>query len=642
MGILKKILSLPAAFFRLTGGLFAHAGRGIWQLLCRSKRFARFAYVTLPAKRDKVIQFIKNNRFSRFIRRNRLKIIIPFTVLVIAFFVMLGMSVKNSENSDYFPEYVPLPQYGMRVFTYKTFDQSDTKHGAIYLNWNDGVLNLAEGETTAKIKAEVYPINMSDTEIEWSVSDEEYATIDRDGNIEAKAPGRVRIYANMVNYGVTAEAKLLIRQPVTGMILPTSTLTLLNGGSARYLEARIFPSTATNKNVIWSSKNPRIATVDRNGTVKPVSVGMTEITAVTEDGGFEARCFVTVVNPSVDVEKITLRNGDDMNMREGDNINAIVTVDPVNARNKTLKWSSDNEAVATVSQAGRIRAVGEGNANITAESVNGVRTVFAVAVSAAEKVPEEPENEETASGTVIYTSYDETFPQAVTSQMEQNPPPKIWTSGGGVSASEAETAEYMNPNNYFEDAYKYQFLDLSAPNGVSEEALNSYLADKGVLKGQGATFIKAAKEYGVSEIYLVVHACLETGNGTSQLARGVALNGTTVYNMFGIGAYDSSAVASGSLRAYQLGWTSVEDAITGGAQWISEHYINSGMTRQNTLYKMRWNPERPGYHQYATDIRWAVEQSVNIGKMMRSFADASVTFEVPVYNGMIPPVISMD
>ena len=60
------------------------------------------------------------------------------------------------------------------------------------------------------------------------------------------------------------------------------------------------------------------------------------------------------------------------------------------------------------------------------------------------------------------------------------------------------------------------------------------------MKGMGAAFIEAAKEYNVSEVYLVAHACLESGNGTSQLATGVEVNGTTVYNLFGIGAYDAN------------------------------------------------------------------------------------------------------
>ena len=59
-----------------------------------------------------------------------------------------------------------------------------------------------------------------------------------------------------------------------------------------------------------------------------------------------------------------------MTIKVGDSVNAI-TVSPSNARNKTLKWSSDDTKIATVSQAGRIRGVSVGTANITVETTNG-------------------------------------------------------------------------------------------------------------------------------------------------------------------------------------------------------------------------------------------------------------------------------
>ena len=200
----------------------------------------------------------------------------------------------------------------------------------------------------------------------------------------------------------------------------------------------------------------------------------------------------------------------------------------------------------------------------------------------------------------------------------------------------------MNPSNYYTDAYKYQFLDLSRTNNVSEELLNSYLADKGVLRGMGAVFIEAAKEYNVSEVYLVAHACLESGNGTSRLATGVDVNGTTVYNLFGINAYDANPLGGGSSKAYSEGWTSVEKAIRGGARWISQYYVNRAGNRQNTLYKMLWNPEQPGEHQYATDVGWAVKQAISIEKIFAEFADASLSYDVPVYSGQIPPTVGAE
>lgn len=602
--------------------------------LCRNKTIARFAYVTFPIKRKKTLEFLKKYRY---------KIIIPAAICVAAVVTLLASMPKDTENSDYYARGDDTADFGMVLQHYSTFDHSEKTHIAVALSWTDGAINLEGGKALTRLKAEVFPINLENPEIIWTTSDENIATVDQNGKIEATAPGRVEIFARLKNYSRVSKAKLSVRQPVTGIILPTSTMTLDAGGSARYLNARIFPANASNKSVTWKSKNTKVARVDSNGTVKPVGIGMTEITATTEDGNFEGHCFVTVVNPSVDVEKISLQNQNDMNLRVGDNINAIVTVSPSNARNKTLKWSSDNEAVASVSQTGRIRGVSEGEAYITAESVNGRKSTFLVTVGATdEKDPfnlGEDEDEFIADGTVTYTPYDLTFPQAVRIQMAQNPPPKIWAYGGLIAASEAETAEHMNPNNYFEDAYKYQFLDLSRTSGVSAETLNSYLADKGVLRGMGQTFIDAAREYNVNEVYLVAHACLESGNGASQLARGVTVNGETVYNLFGIAAYDSDALAGGSQKAYREGWTSVESAIIGGARWISDYYVNSADTRQNTLYKMLWNPERPGYHQYATDIGWAVKQAVSMNSIFEYMPEAVFSYDVPVYNGMIPPTI---
>ena len=56
-----------------------------------------------------------------------------------------------------------------------------------------------------------------------------------------------------------------------------------------------------------------------------------EITATTEDGGFEAKCFVNVVNSYVDVQTLSVKNTDAMTIKVGDSVNAIVTVSPSNA-----------------------------------------------------------------------------------------------------------------------------------------------------------------------------------------------------------------------------------------------------------------------------------------------------------------------
>ncbi|WP_409302915.1 glucosaminidase domain-containing protein [Peribacillus sp. SCS-155] len=231
------------------------------------------------------------------------------------------------------------------------------------------------------------------------------------------------------------------------------------------------------------------------------------------------------------------------------------------------------------------------------------------------------------------TDYGLSLEEAADMQMKVNP--QTDSSGSWSTAPRSEVEHYLNPANFAQTSTAYyQFLVLSSYAGTDQDELNNkILAGKGVLEGKGSSYITAAKEYGVNEIYLVSHSLLETGNGLSRLANGVAVNGVTVYNVYGIGAIDSDPLGGGSQFAYEQGWTSVEKAIEGGAKFVADNYISKG---QNTLYKMRWNPdgmERYGYanHQYASDVGWAVKQTDRIVSMYNQLSRYTLVFDLPTY-----------
>ena len=95
------------------------------------------------------------------------------------------------------------------------------------------------------------------------------------------------------------------------------------------------------------------------------------------------------------------------------------------------------------------------------------------------------------------------------------------TAGKWEDANYDEIKNAMDPIRLAkDDEYKYQFLLLDQPQYLPVSALNKLLEGKGVLEGQGASFSQAAKKYGINEIYLISHALIETGNGTSDLAKG--------------------------------------------------------------------------------------------------------------------------
>ncbi|PKI22799.1 autolysin [Staphylococcus succinus] len=211
------------------------------------------------------------------------------------------------------------------------------------------------------------------------------------------------------------------------------------------------------------------------------------------------------------------------------------------------------------------------------------------------------------------------------------------TPGKWEDANATEIKNAMDSNKLANDpTQKYQFLRLDKSQNISADDLNKLLVGKGILEGQGEAFSEAAKTNNINEVYLISHALLETGNGTSTLANGgdvindevVTDKQTKYYNMFGIGAVDRDPIKQGFITAKNNGWDSVKKAIIGGAGFIADSYINKG---QNTLYKMRWNPENPGVHQYATDVAWASHNATRIKNFYDSMGKLGKYFDINTY-----------
>ncbi|WP_265437148.1 N-acetylglucosaminidase [Aeromonas media] len=230
---------------------------------------------------------------------------------------------------------------------------------------------------------------------------------------------------------------------------------------------------------------------------------------------------------------------------------------------------------------------------------------------------------------VSYTHYKYPLSYALDKQMAIpfQYAPKV---GNYKIASRDEILVNLTPDDDFTKDSIYQFLDLSKYSEVSDDEINRFLLGQGVLEGKGSVFTSAAKKYNVSEVYLVSHASLETGRGTSGFARGKDFNGIKVYNMYGINVRDDKP-SLGTKYAFDKGWDSIDKAINGGAKWISDNFVNHPKYKQNTLYKMRWNPALPGEHQYASDVLWAKHQIPNMKKRFDIFPDAVLYIDVPVY-----------
>ena len=392
------------------------------------------------------------------------------------------------------------------------------------------------------------------------------------------------------------------------------------------IETDVMPINATDKKVRFKTRDVTIAQVDANGVVTPTGKAGETIIDIT-CGKAKSRMKISVIKPvkGVAISQGTLTLYADKPVAA--QLEALVS--PDDATVKDIIWTSGDESIAYVDKDGFVYPNGVGSTEIIAETVDGgYKASCAVTVTTWEKRKDDIP--------VTYSSYNITVEEMAEKQMSASP--TVFTTGI-YAATEEEVLSFVNPENLVGSYNKYQFLDLGEQNGISAETLDAYLKGKGVLSGKGDVFKAAAEENNISEVYLVIHACLESGSGMSTLANGVDFDGTVVYNLFGIGAVDSDPIYGGASYAYSEGWTTVEDAIWGGAKWISENYINNRNYRQNTLYKMRWNPESPANHQYATDIEWPSKQAEDMAAMFEAFPSASYRYEIPVYRGMKKPRI---
>lgn len=153
----------------------------------------------------------------------------------------------------------------------------------------------------------------------------------------------------------------------TNVILSKTSLALKPKQSTT-IKASVFPSTVTNKSVVWWSSNPKVATV-KNGKIVAKSAGTTIITVKTKDGSnLKATCKVTVSDIKLNKTKATLKKGNSLTLK------ATVT----GKSEKVVWWSSDPK-VATVYKTGKVTAKKAGKATIYAKA-NGVTTTFRVTV----------------------------------------------------------------------------------------------------------------------------------------------------------------------------------------------------------------------------------------------------------------------
>ena len=229
-------------------------------------------------------------------------------------------------------------------------------------------LTMTEGDCMTII-ATISPSNATNRNLRWSSSDEMVASV-ADGKVTAHRAGKAVIVVSTEDGGLTANCQVTVNSKavrVESVNLDRKDLALMVGESAT-LTATVFPSNATDKNVRWTSTNTSVVSA-MDGKVTALKVGSATVKVTTQDGGRTASCRVTVKSKAVSVESVRL-DKKDLTLTVGESEVLTAMVSPSNATNRTVRWSSSDETVASAVN-GRVMAFKPGSTTVTVTTEDG-------------------------------------------------------------------------------------------------------------------------------------------------------------------------------------------------------------------------------------------------------------------------------
>ncbi|SET70023.1 S-layer homology domain-containing protein [Natronincola peptidivorans] len=199
----------------------------------------------------------------------------------------------------------------------------ETAGNEVILNGNyDSVTVLAEGVSiTTQGNTNIKKLTIGKQAKDTTVATSKETIIDEavvDSNTEFNNQGRIiraiGTVARSSNYDVNQPENLTRPSSgggggsttpaiieVSAISITPETMTLTAGGAMSTITATVSPENATNKNVIWLSSNPAVATVN-GGVVTPVAGGTVTITATSAADGIKSATCVVTVNAAVNNE----------------------------------------------------------------------------------------------------------------------------------------------------------------------------------------------------------------------------------------------------------------------------------------------------------------------------------------------------
>ena len=247
------------------------------------------------------------------------------------------------------------------------------------LNLDNHEINLLSNEKK-QLSANLLPLNASVPNVTWKSSKTAVATVDDFGLVTAVSPNKTNFSPDSTMIYVTSKykdievkdsCKVIVGVVDVNNITMNETNLELYVGQEAQLIATILPNNADFKNIEWTNSNPNIVLLNNNGNIKAYRfiAGQTAIITAKTYNNLTATCEITVV-PAVAVTGIQI-SATNISVAVGGTSQLTATVLPADASNKKVIWSSDNAAIATISDTGLVKGVAKGTTKVFATTQDG-------------------------------------------------------------------------------------------------------------------------------------------------------------------------------------------------------------------------------------------------------------------------------
>ena len=245
-------------------------------------------------------------------------------------------------------------------------EQTELKE-PVKIRLNKELISGLQAGQTQKLEVSVTPKDAKVTLV-WASDNEAVAVVDDEGNVTGVAPGTAEV--SVTADEAVAKCKVIVL-PVKaqGLTLDVDAFDI-EIGQSRQLEAVLAPEGAVADDIQWSSSKESVAKV-KDGLVTAVSEGKSVITVTCNGGKLAAECEVTVVKQAEEKVMVTsIRMLSELELNVGAYSVLSVSVLPENADDKTVTFSVEGDCVS-VDQTGKVEALKEGNAVVTATANDG-------------------------------------------------------------------------------------------------------------------------------------------------------------------------------------------------------------------------------------------------------------------------------